>query len=243
MRSRDPELYNDGSLTSLDTLTDYNGWYGYGATICRDMIGFTDNSGCMLISPALSLNHADSFNLYLKGVGTEGDVLQIAVGDKKYGVNCNGEVDLTCTIPYSGDATRIYLSSYNGIAFMFDEIKVMQNVAKGDTIFTFSSSQEVDAEQTSHTFSQLDSTCDGNYAFSVYALLEIDGESTISEMSNRLPVALTTSGNNLTMINTQPVNNDINAIYSLQGQLVDTPSTGIYIIRKTDGKITKKLIR
>ncbi len=235
--------------SSLDAYTSAPGWTGSSNTASVGMLGADGDyyDGGYIKTPVLDLRHADSFKLTLEGKAEDEDQLVLRVGGKNYYLTVpdGGEINGTYIIPKGGIRSDIKIMSYYAAPFIFDRIKVTQNVSKDDQILTWLDEAETDAETTSYTFTDLADYGFADYAFHVVSNFKFsDMESTSSLTPSELVVVNLEKGTSTGITEVSDATGvKVVARYSADGRLVSSPVKGLNIIRLSNGKTVKVVVK
>lgn len=252
----DPEtLNNDYNLISLDAYTKLPGWEGVSNTVAQGYLGCGQASYFVpaIYTPDFEADNDSVLTISLKAAGgTQGDYITLSVNNNKdYLVgpfDANGQMDIEGILPESGKTMFLRISSYSYAPFMLDELKLMQNLKAGALVFTPLKSVTVGADTLSYTFTGLDDSYD-YYAYDVKALQDLDGETATSVSSNRV---ITTINPNVGPIVTgiQEIGNNQKAgivkivgRYSLDGRRVNESVKGVQILKLSDGRTIKAIVK
>ena len=235
--------------TNLDKYTKMPGWTGVGNTIAQGWLGAADGyAGQNYVrTPPLTLSNASHFVVRFKAKGNVGENLIISVNGKYYSVtfesaDLEGELD----IPESGDGMPITFFTQNMSAFCLDYVTVMQDVKAGGNVYDFIKSDEIDSQTFSYYFDN--SSYDyAKYAFDVMAKYNNGGE-TLKSTKNGYMVVDPASGTSTTGISDSSLPNAQNAAtpvayYSVDGRRLDGPVKGINLVKYSDGRMLKILVK
>lgn len=249
-----PELLGNYDDTRLDLYTTLPGWVGVGNTIAEGMLGCEEAyyMSTEIVTPEFYVGNDDELRIYVKAYGDADDRLTLEVDGVTYYImfepaaDGTGYIDGLYSIPVTSDNIQVHMSSYNSVAFMLDEIRLMQAVKKGDIVKTLINKVETDAETTSYTFNNLADYGFDTYGYSVISNFEHEGESTTSAPSNTVVVNLVTGDSHVsTGVEETVAGSDVREVarYSLDGRQLAAPQKGINIIRMSDGTTRKVLVK
>lgn len=249
-----PEDLGNGTLTHFDDYTDMAGWEGEGNTMCQGMLGLKqfEYSSVYLQTPPMYLKNNNRYTVAVKAYGTVGDVLVMttprgenlgiefkAVSDTTTNGVAEGSFDVD-----GGDAAEtLVLYTYEGYPAMLDYFKVSQDLKAGDKVYTYLSSQEVKAPETSTTFSGLDKYGYSSYAYTVRAYFDQDGATAVSNPTDYQIVNLSTADGISDNISSTDNQVKVIARYAADGALLATPHKGINILKLSNGKTMKVLVK
>lgn len=240
----------NSSNSSLDAYTTYPGWIGSENTASVGMLGAEGDyySGGSIQTPEIDLRHDASFKLQLEGNATKGDELVIRVGDKRYylSVPDDGTISGTYNIPLGGNRTRIKFYSYSAAPFILDKVKVTQKVTKGDQILTWLDQAETDSTTTSYTFTDLYDYGFADYAYYVVSnFVFSDTESTSSLTPSNTVFVNLEDGTSTTGISEVKDAGELKVVarYTADGRLVVAPVKGLNIVKYSNGKTVKVIVK
>ena len=251
-------LNNDYSM-DLGKYTTNAGWKGKYTQISNGYLGFSGSGS--LVSPQLDLSNSDHFSLYIKAVGTPGDVLKIESGSNVYNVDvvadptdetgAKGMIDAAFDVPESGGDIQLKFYSYAGVPIMFDAIKISQDLKEGDKVKILLSSENLPKSDLSKIYTQLDTSKFKEFAYQVYALFEdVDGRTAVSDPSDLITVNLNGSVNSEKSVTPTDIDSiasgsDITVVgfYSIEGKKLSVPQKGFNIVRYSDGSVKKIFMR
>ena len=249
------ELNNDYNM-NLGKYTTNAGWKGRYTRISNSYLGFSGSGS--LSSPPLDLGNSDHFSIYIKAVGTPGDMLNIASGPNVYNVEIvadpnddtgtKGIIDASFDVPESGDDIQLKFYSNAGMPIMFDEIKIAQDLKEGDKVKILLSSDDVPKDELSWKYTGLNVGKFPEFAYQVYALFEdVDGRTAVSDPSDFITVNMGTDAGQAapTGIEDGIASNSATVVgyYSVEGKRLTAPCKGINIVRYSDGSTKKILIK
>lgn len=236
--------YLDTYDSSLDEYTQLPGWTGTGNTISQGYLGASEPYyyNTYVQTPALDLSNNTSFNLDLKAYGTPEGYLEVTTPEGSFLLQFdeNGEINNIFEVNAAGENFTLMFSSPDYSAFMLDEVRVSQELKKGQSFYTFLGSQTVEGA-TSVDFTGLSDYEYEQYAYDVRAERDFPGEGVeTSEPSYKAVFYLDPTG-----INTIKTQNDVKpvAYYSLDGRQVNHPAHGIYIVKMSDGTAKKAIVK
>lgn len=243
-----PEQAGTSKYESLNGYTKLPGWTVKNMAVTQGWMGAIndDYTTGIVKTPALYLDNADSFKLTIKAVGTAGDDLTIKTDKQTYYIafDDNGEINGTYTIPESGSAVTLSITS--DATFMIDNIKVSQEMKAGDNIYTLLNSTTVDGkENTTTTFSSLYDYEFDSYAYAVTAIREDGSNYAESDLSDYATVDLENGTSQTTGIDQlgDAASVKVVARYNVNGMRMSTPQRGINIVKMSDGTVRKVLVK
>ncbi len=237
------------SETSLDAYTTAPGWTGYRNTISVDMLGVEGNyyTGGMITTPKLDLRHEASFRLELLGYATADDRIVVSIGDNIYYivVPYNGVVSGVYELPEGGKCTDLSFCSYSAAPFMLDRITVTQKVSKGDQILTCIDKVDTDSTTTSHTFTGLNEYGFDEYAYDVVSHYVYSPTESTSSLTPSDMVLVKLNEGTITGINGVADADNLKEIarYTADGCRIAAPVKGLNIVKYSNGKTVKVLVR
>ena len=243
------EPLNNQQISRLDAYTKNPGWTGSYNTLVQGMLGaegdYTSVAG-QIITPELDLTHDSFAKVYTKIIGEQDDKLLISVCDKWYMLNLpdNGLFEGSFTVPVT-KPTPILFYSYQAAPFAIDYLKVTQNVKKGDLIRTWIDAADVEGSATSYVFTGLDAYPFSEYAYNVMSHFKYsDIESVSSTSASEFVVVDLEKGTSGINDSDQDLQNlKIVARYTADGQLVSAPVKGLNILKMSNGKIIKVIVK
>lgn len=243
-----PEQAGANKYESLDGYTKLPGWTVKNMAVTQGWMGAIndDNTFGAIKTPALYLDHADSFRLTIKAVGKAGEKLIIKTDKQTYNIpfDENGEIDNTYTIPERGAAISLRINS--DATFMVDHIKISQDMKAGDNIYTLLNSTTVDGkENTSATFSSLYDYEFEKYAFAVIALREQGVNYAESVLSDYVTVDVANGTSQTTGIKQlgDAASAKVIGRYNANGMQISAPQRGINIVKMSDGTVKKVFVK
>jgi len=247
-------LGNDYQLMSFDDYTILPGWSGISNTIAQGYLGCGQASYYvpMIYTPTFQADNDNKVTIAVKAVGTPGDNLLLTFQDGNayaVGFDASGNIDMEGSVPESAKEMCIRINSYSYMPFMLDAFAVKQNLKAGAQVYTALETVTVDASEQSYTFTGLSDEYP-YYAYDVRALQDLDNQTSTSEASNRVvldlnnpenPVvdgvsdAITTTGNNAFA--------KIVARYGIDGRAVSANTKGLQIVKLSNGKTLKMIVK
>lgn len=245
VKPESPEiLKNYFESLALDEYTQLPGWSGYSTALAQGWLGCSMRmfSSANLTTPVLDLENDDHFYLTLNALGTSGDQLRIAVQDSVYFIpfDENGVIDGEYEFYNSGSDVQITFSSSGGVAFMLDYVQVAQDVKKGDVVHIYLEGVETDAETFSHMFEGLGESGYDTFSYRVLAYWDEGGDTAVSAPSHEMAVPYIPLG-----IEENAVDGDVEVVarYTVDGIKIDRPVRGVNILRLSNGRTVKVLVR
>lgn len=245
---KSPESVNNYyQVLYFDGYTKTKGWRGISNAMAQGYLGCTQVSYYTpyLGTPVFDASNDSTVKVNIKAVGTPGDLLTLTFpSGNTYAVQFNdsGSIDVTDVIPESNKEMSIRINSYGQEQFMIDNITVMQNLKAGATLYTPLESATVGADTLSYTFKNLTNDYD-HYAFDVVALQDLDGETAQSESSNKVIFVLDPTGINDIKTTDKTGFAKVVARYSIDGRRVNKDFKGIQILKMSDGRSIKTLVK
>ncbi len=240
----------NSSISSLDAYTQYPGWTGRDNTASVGMLGAEGSyyTGGMIKTPELDLRHDDKFKLELVGKATSDDNLVVRVGSKSYylTVPSDGIIDGVYYLPEGGKFANIRFYSYSYAPFIFDKIKVTQKVAKGDQIMTWLDSAETGSSTTSYTFTDLYDYGFEDYAYNVVSHFVFSSVKSTSSLTPSATVFVNLAdGSSTTGISELAETDNLKEVarYTADGRLVAAPVKGLNIVKYSNGKTVKVVVK
>ena len=204
-----------------------------------------------IVTPTFQADNDAQVTVAVKAVGTAGDYLTLSFqnGDT-YAVefDASGNIDIEGSVPESAKEMYISINSYNYMPFMLDAFAVKQNLKAGAQVYTALETATVDAPTQSYTFTGLTDEYD-YYAYDVRAIQELDGQTATSEASNRVVLDLNSPDDpvvdGLRGIATDGSNGfaKVVARYGIDGRAVSANTKGLQIIKLSNGKTLKMMVR
>ena len=246
-------LGNDNKKTSLDDYTKLPGWAGICNTIAQGYLGCGQGSyyAPRIVTPTFQADNDAQVTVAVKAVGTAGDYLTLSFqnGDT-YAVefDASGNIDIEASVPESAKEMYLSINSYNNMPFMLDAFAVKQNLKAGAQVYTALETATVDAPTQSYTFTGLTDEYD-YYAYDVRAIQELDGQTATSEASNRVVLDLNSPDDpvvdGLRGIATDGSNGfaKVVARYGIDGRAVSANTKGLQIVKLSNGKTLKMMVR
>ncbi len=238
---------------SLDEFTKMPGWsVTTGAAYVNGMFGCTDSyyNTYVLSTPQLYFGNNDKFLIHIKAYGTPGEGLVINVGGHQSGAyfeatddtGALGIIDKTFEMDcseYPQGQLHIYTLEHN--YFLLDDMKVSQELKAGDKVYTYLSTGSVsDKNTTSYVFS--DVTGYDQYAFAVKSVKDSDGDYAESTLSDYKMVKLSKSSTGISEATDHAAAREV-ARYTVDGKRIDKAVKGINIVKMSDGKIVKVMVK
>lgn len=234
-------------VTSLDEYTKMPGWLGLGNTLAQGWVGAEESATYLYFvrTPQLYLSNSDNFVLRLKATGVAGERLIVFVNGKGYLIPFDtANIDGEFVIPEHGDNLTVQFHTQNGMAFCLDRVTILQDVKKGQSVYTFLGDAETDAKTLSHRFEGI---AEGypKYAYNVYAKYEVEGEAASSDRNAYTIVDLKAgtstgissveggSGKGVSTI----------ACYDIYGRKLPKLQRGVNVIKYSDGTTRKVVVR
>ncbi len=240
----DPESYgNRNYVAQLDDVTKTTGWYGQGNIMANGMFGCRqgDEPIFEIITPELPLGNGDgTYKVALTAYFVTADTLVIQGGDDydlAYIPGKAGEtVTTTVTMKNGQDDMRVWFYTDKYGSFFLDDVKITQDLNKGDKI-VYSNIEQEQTEDTKYTFTGLDVTPGTSYSYVVYALRSLYDEEAVSDASNEVAVDVLTGIKSVAADKADATKR----IYDLNGRELSTAKHGVYIVRENG--TTRKVVK
>lgn len=240
---------NNEETSSLDAYTKLPGWTGNDNSLVQGMLGAEGDYDYVygrIFTPELDLTHADECNLTLKLYGDANDNIGIKMNGTIYYLVLpeNGIADGTVTLPVTEPRQKIGFFSYNYAPFAIDYIKVGQSLAKGAKTMTWLASGETDAKTLSYTFTGLDAYDFTDFGYDVTSHYQYDDNNSTSSLTPS-DVVFVDLVNGTSGIKDLQNSSDAKVVarYTADGQLVLTPVKGLNILKLSNGKIVKVIVK
>ncbi len=252
-----PESMNNASETSLDNYTSMPGWTGCSNALAQGYLGCQALSYYLtpyIVTPKLNLSNAGTFDLSIDVVGYPGSALNITVGGVTYTAEYdeNGYINGTfrnIPVPQGEQFVNLRFTDSNNMNFMINSVKVEQMLKKGDKVYTYVGCDEVNGNELSVNISGLDKFEYTDFAYNVSAKQLLEGETAISSPSEFILVNLS-NGTSTICINTSDINSrgwindrEVMSRYNMAGMKVSTTAKGLNILRMSDGRVVKAIVR
>lgn len=243
---RNPDEYGaDYAETSISALTHLPGWTGLGVTIAQGWLGAKtpEYYYTYVKTPKLSLDNDDKFKVQLKAVGSAGDYLALQLADATYYVpfDANGDLDTTVVVPEGGKDLSIRFHTYNYTLFMLDEVKIMQDLKAGNAVYTYLGQRAVNAPETSVNFDGLSAYPFDFYAYNVVACQDIEDQTAYSDPSAMMVFSLDPTA--VEGVEGESTQQHEVARYTLDGRSLSHPQKGVNIVRMSDGRVVKTIVK
>lgn len=247
-----PEAVGNESFVGIDDYTNMIGWGGIGLTLNKGMVGAEayESTVNYVRTPMLYLDNADNFKLKIKAYGITDDALIIKTNEKEYAVyftksgdgnDKHGVIDGDFTIPERSAHENIFFYSYNKNAFMLDEVKVSQDVKAGGVVYDYLGYKQVSSDSLYYAFNGLDKYSYDKYAFTTKAYRVFEGETATSDMSDFFIVESTATSISNAVKDAADVT--VIARYAADGTRLDTPRKGVNIVKMSNGKVYKVIVK
>lgn len=248
-----PDKVGNTESMSLDEYTKQPGWsVTAGAAIANGMLGCSTSNyyRYYVATPQIYLGNDSKFYIHIKAYGAPGEGLVVNVGGHESGAyfeatdasGKQGIIDKTfemdCTEYPHG---QLYIYTLNHGYFLLDEVTVAQDLKKGDKIYTYLATGSIaDGKTTSYTFDSLAGY--DQYAFAVKSFLDRDGDTAESSLSGFMPVTLSSTPTAINGINGDAQAHEV-ARYTADGMPVAKAVKGINLVKMSDGRIVKVIVR
>lgn len=248
--ANDAEPLNNNKRSSLDAYTKLPGWEGSSNTIAQGMLGCEgdfDYTGGKIYTPELYLANDSKCKITIKLYGKANDQIAIRLGDVSYGVSVpeNGVLDGFFTVPCGQGRTNMRISSQNLAPFAIEYLKVGQDLPKGARVQTWLQSADTDAATTSYTFSGLDAYDFPMYGFQVTSHFQYDENTEVSSVEPSPMTYVDLVNGTSTGIEELVKASDTKVVarYNAAGQIIAAPVKGLNILKLSDGKIMKVIVK
>ncbi len=248
-----PDKVGNTESMSLDEYTKLPGWeVSTGAAIVNGMVGCATSNyyTYYLTTPQLYLGNDSKFYLHVKVYGTPGEGLVVNVGGHESGAYFEatdatgklGIIDKTFEMDCSDyPQGQLYIYTLSHGYFLLDEIKVAQDLKAGDKVYTYLATGNVnDGKTTCYTFDSL--TGYTQYAFAVKSLLDRDGDTAESVLSDFMPVTLSSTPTAITETNGNATAHEV-ARYTIDGKLTSKAVKGLNLVKMSDGRVVKVIVK
>lgn len=249
---------NDYQVVLFDGYTYLPGWTGLCNTVAQGYLGCSQATYYVpfVKTPDFQADNDENLTLHVKAVGAPNDdlTLQFANGDTYVApFDANGNLDIEATVPEKAKTTSISIGSYNYAAFMLDEFAVKQNLKAGANVFTKIGNVVLDADKSIDTLSYTFNGLEGYdyYAYDVTALQDLDGDVAVSDVSTRPTFSLDANTPDPIIVDgIESVAATANggfvkvvARYGVDGRQVSADTKGLQILKLSDGRIVKAIVR
>lgn len=228
----------------LNDHTMFPGWSGIGNIVGNGYLGCKQVESVVanyVKTPTLDLSHADRFYVAVKAIGTPGDELQLRVNGRYYSAlfDADGNIDEEIEIQESGKDLDVRFSSLNYMQFLLDEVRIKQDLSEGDEIYTLVDYRQTEAMDLSCTVDEIAYSGFNVFAYDVKAFHMYGSSMVGSEASNRIFVEFSKS--------VDDVCSDAGAYevarYTIDGIKIDEPVKGINIVKYSNGKVLKEVVK
>lgn len=249
--AKSAEALNNSKLSSLDAYTNLPGWTGKNNTIAQGMLGTEGDYDYVcgnIYTPQLYLANSDKCKITLKAYGDAGDQLAIRINGTTYGILIpeGGVIDGSVTFPVTTGKQSLRIYSYGYAPLAIDYIKVSQDLKAGAKVRTQIDTVETDAETTSYTFTGLDAYDFPMYGYDVTSHFQYDENTSVSslEPSDLMLVDLV-NGTSTSGIEEMISGSNIKVVarYTADGQLTSVPVKGLNILKLSNGKTMKVVVK
>ncbi len=241
-------LYNS-EVTSLDSYAKLPGWTGQDNTIAQGMLGVEGNYssvGGRIITPELYLGNSDECNLTLDLYGEANDYIGMKFNGTYYYIvlPSDGHAYGTMTLPVTQPRQNITFFSRNFAPFAIDRIKIGQSLAEGACIQSWIASADTDAETLSYTFTGLNAYDFTDFGYNVTSHFQYD-ENTATSSLNPSDMAFVDLANEVSGITEAQGTSEVKVVarYTADGRLVSAPVKGLNILKLSNGKIVKVIVK
>lgn len=240
--------------SSLDEYTSMPGWTGVYNTLAEGYLGcdYSYYVSSWIKTPLLTLNNGDGCDITINAVGYNGSALVINDGTTNYLAyfeanedGTTGYIDGTYHLGTTGEAVNLRFYDYSGYPFALDYVSVSQDVKAGARIYTQLEAYEATADETSHTFTGLDQWDFDTFAYSVMSYYDKGDDSVSSEVSRYQLVDLVNGTTTTGVKGTDAANGlvKIEAVYSIDGTQLSAPQKGLNIMKLSDGRTVKQIVK
>ncbi len=241
-------LYNS-EVTSLDSYAKLPGWTGQDNIIAQGMLGAEGNYssvGGKIITPELYLGNSDECNLTLDLYGDANDYIGMKFNGTYYYIvlPSDGHAYGTMTLPVTQPRQSIMFFSRNFAPFAIDRIKIGQSLAEGACIQSWIASADTDAETLSYTFTGLNAYDFTDFGYNVTSHFQYD-ENTATSSLNPSDMAFVDLANEVSGITEAQGTSEVKVVarYTADGRLVSAPVKGLNILKLSNGKIVKVIVK
>lgn len=246
-------LGNTYEYVSLDDYTQQPGWTGMDIAFAEGYLGGSWASYYYptVSTPSLYVDNNDYFLLTIEAVGYYGSYLKISDGDTEYSIpyetdddGATGYIDATYYVYKKGTGVKLSFYDYYGYPFMLDYLKVAQEVKAGSRAYITLGSYEAAADETSHTFTGLDKWGYDKYAYSLMSYYDKGNDTATSDVNGYIIVDLA-NGHTTTGIDGAADVADVHEIarFSVNGTRLNAPQKGINIVKLSNGRTVKQLVK
>lgn len=248
----DPTVLDKDSGVTIDDLMSVSGWITNMKKFYITDSGFgLKGSYAEIATPMIYVSNSDFITLSIRAKSTmDAGGFKLGFGGAVYDVSFVGaDFEGELTLPTNGMKEDKLILAGDGQADLFIEhLAVYQSLKKGDYVFYYLGSDIVSKDQTSYSFTDIDTDIYSMYAYAVKSIRG-EGLSRIdSAESDRMIVDLTdassgTVGATSIDFNTYPYDAVEVARYTLDGLLISEPQKGMNIVKYSDGSIKKVIVR
>lgn len=241
---------DNSEVSSLDAYTTTPGWSGKNNALVQGMLaaeGDFSYTGGMITTPQLYLANSDECRITVKLYGEAGDNIVVKANGKNYylPVPDNGYVDGSFLLPITEPRQSFKFHSYSKAPFAIDYIKIGQNLPAGANTMTWLANGDTDAETTSYVFTGLDAYDYPKYGYDVTSHFQYDDNTSVSSLTPSEAVFVDLATGQSTGI-TEQLNNSVTTVvarYTADGQLVSAPVKGLNILKMSNGKTVKVIVK
>lgn len=248
--AKEAEPINNSSIMSLDAYTKLPGWQGTLNTLAQGMLGAEgdyDYDGGMIYTPELYLANNSQCKITAKIYGEASDQIVFRVDNTNYAITLpeNGEFDGNFTLPCKQGRQSISIYSQTLAPFAIDYLKVGQNLPKGARVQSWLQSADTDASTLSYTFSGLDAYDFPEFGFQVTSHYEYDTDVEVSSLEPSPMTFVDLVNGTSTGIEELVKASDTNVVarYNAAGQIIAAPVKGLNILKMSDGKVMKVIVK
>lgn len=248
-----PNKVGNSEVMSLDDYTKLPGWTASaGAAYINGMFGCASSNYYQyyIATPQLYLGNDSKFYIHIKAYGTPGDGLVINVGGHESGAyfeatdatGKQGIIDKTFEMDCSAyPMGRLYIYTLNHYYFLLDEVKVAQDLKAGDKVYTYLSTGSIaDGKTTSYVFGSLSGY--DQYAYAAKSILDHDGDTAESALSDFKLVQLRDAATGISETVNGTAAHEV-ARYTVDGKQTAKPVKGINLVKMSDGKVRKVIVK
>lgn len=248
----EPTVLDEQSGITIDDLTGVSGWI-------TNMKKFyiTDNGfglkgyDAQIGTPMIDVENSDEITLYIQAKATtDAGGFKIGFCGKVYDVSFEeAEFEGELTLPTNGEKeSRLVLAGDGQSDLFIEHLSVTQSLKAGDYVFYYLGTNILSKDQTSLSFTDLDTD---NYYMYSYGVRAVKGEglSRIESVeSDRMVVDLTNGSSGTVGVTSVELNVDHAEVvevarYTLDGRLISEPQKGMNIVKYSDGSVKKVMIK
>lgn len=241
---------NNESTSSLDAYTKNPGWTGNNNNVAQGMLGADgdyDGAGGRINTPMLYLGNSDQCRFTVKIYAYEEDNLGIIMNGTTYylPVPDDGVLDGFFTLPVGQERQSIGFLSSCYAPFVIDYLKIGQDLPKGARTLTWLAGAETDAATASYTFTGLDAYDFDWYGYDVSSKYQYDENTAVTSVTPSSMMFVNLIDGVSTGVTELQNNADIKVVarYTADGQLVPAPVKGLNILKMSNGRTMKVIVK